>query len=276
MNTKDRLIGPIELEASLSYRDAVAFRMVDGVDPLDKFGVNPVITTNTDPEDLWEYGGEYIYDADGTAPIINMTSTSASDSGLPIQVEGLDVDGYFVSQEVICGGTSPVALGTPLWRVFRMENNGSVDIQGLMYVHTTATAGPTTVRAMIAGEHNQTLMCMLTIPKGKVGFLVRGELGVELEGNSASLAEYAHLHYESRRYGKVFKVKKALTCLVGGNAVYQDERSFPDIVPSLTDIKINIVEVTQTMGVWGTLDLMMVDEEKLPKKLLIAIGQEGY
>ncbi len=157
-----------------------------------------------------------------------------------------------------------------------MQNEGSNDLVGMIYCHTDVTSGipaDENVRAIIDGNHNQTLMTIYTIPRGKVGFLYRGELGVELEGNAASLSEYAHCHYESRRLHKVFKVKKAVTIMVGGNAIYQDKRSFPDVIPAMTDIKLRCMEVTQTMGLWGTFDILLVDEDKLSSAYLTAIGQ---
>ncbi len=71
----------------------------------------------------------------------------------------------------------------------------------------------------------------------------------------------------------MFKVKKAITCVVGGAAVYQDKRSFPDIIPALTDIRLRAVEVSATMGLWGTFDMILVDEEYFSDSYLEAIGQ---
>ena len=251
--------------------------LVPGHSVVDKFGVNKALTPSTDPEDLWEFGGLYNYDADGTAPIVSIVSDSASDTE-PIEIQGLDIDGNLVTQTITLNGTTSVALTTALWRCFRMGNVGSNYLLGTVYVYAGTSPVPANadVRAIIDAEHGQTLMALYTIPKGKVAFLYRGELGVGLEGNSASLAEYAHCHYESRRFGKTFRVKKAITCMVGGNAVYQDKRSFPDIVPSLTDIKLKIIEVTQNMGMWGTFDLLLIDEDLFPTEYLVAIGQPGY
>jgi hypothetical protein len=266
-----------------SFELGVTMGMVDGHSTLDKFGVNPEITTATDPEDVWEFGGEYNYDTDGTAPIQYTSSSDATDTGQTISIQGLDVNGDFVEQEVTTNGQAVVNLTTPLWRVFRMQNvsDNGLSLSGVFYCHTdpTPTNGvpaSAAVRAIIDDGNNQTLMALYTIPKGKVGFLYRGELGVELEGNAASLAEYANCHYESRRFGKVFTVKKVVTCLVGGNSIYQDKRSFPDVLPDLTDIKLSVIEVTQTMGIWGTFDILLVDEDKFSTEFLTEIGQSGY
>lgn len=276
-NIQDTLGKTEYLNLNQPFNLKVQQGLIPGHSAVDKFGVNQELTPSTDPEDLWEFGGLYTYDIDGTAPIVSLVSDDNADVQ-PVSVQGLDIDGNLIDQTITLNGTTRVALTTPLWRVFRMGNEGAEYLLGTVYCYAGTSPVPANadVRAIINGEHGQTLMTLYTIPKGKVAFLYRGELGVELEGNTGALAEYAHCHYESRRYGKTFRVKKAITCMVGGNAVYQDKRSFPDIIPSLTDIKLKIVEVTQSMGMWGTFDLMLVDEDLFSPEYLQAIGQVGY
>ena len=225
---------------------------------------------------MWEGGSEYTYDPDGTAPIISIASSDSGDSQ-ELSIQGLDIDGNLTIQLITLNGTTRVALTTSLWRVFRIFNNGNVDLSGTVFCYTgTGTVpsiGDPEVRALINPGNEQTLMCLYTIPIGKVGFLYRGEIGVQLDGNAGSLSEYALWNYKSRRFGKVFRVKKSGSCMIGGSAVYQDERIFPDPIPALTDIKLNIKTVTQTMGLWGTFDILLVDEDKLDPNFLIAIGQ---
>ena len=251
-----------------------------GYSTLDKFGFNPSVEPSTDPEDIIEQGGRIQYDTNGTAPIMYVSSSSALDTGQTVSVDGLDIDGNFLSQEIITNGQTNVLLDTPLWRQFRMENNDdTLDIQGILYCHTDAspTAGvpaDANIRTIINGNKNQTLFTGYTVQKGKVGFLYRGELGVELEGNAATLSEYAHCHYESRRYGKLFKVKKSVTVFPG--QPYIDERPFKDILPALTDIRLVAESVTQEMGLFGTFDVLLVDEDQFSDEYLAAIGQPGY
>ena len=260
---------------------SVNMGQIDGFSVIDKFGINPIIDQTTDPEDIWEFGGEYNYDAFGTAPIRYISSSSALDTQ-EISVLGLDINGNLVSQTVVADGQNNISLQTPLWRVFRLENEADEgnDINGVLYCHTDPT--PTNgvpasiaVRAVIDDGNNQTQMAIYTIPRGYVGFLYRGELGVQLSGGTSSLADYAKFHYQSRRCGKVFKIKKTINCTVGGNSVYQDSRSFPDVIPALTDIRLRCQEVSTTMGVWGAFDILLVEEKYLSEGFLNAIGQCG-
>lgn len=258
------------------YELQVAQFQVPGVSVVDKFGTNLDIQTGTDPEDIWEFGGLYNYDAFGTAPIQYISSSDNADT-MDVNVQGLDIDGYLVEQTITLQGQAVVNLNTALWRVFRMENEGDVNATGIIYCHTdpTPTNGvpaAVSVRAIINNGKNQTSMCLYTVPKDKVAFLWRGEAGVENDGNAAQLAEYARVQYQSRRLGKVFKVKKSFTLIVGGTSIYTDKRTFPDIIPELTDIKITAAEVSTTMGLWGTMDFQLFDKSALPASLLSLLG----
>lgn len=75
-----------------------------------------------------------------------------------------------------------------------------------------------------------------------------------------------------RRIGGVFKVKKVFTLIVGGTSIYTDKRSFPDIIPELTDIKISVDSVSEAMGVWATFDIQLFDKESLPLSLQQILG----
>ena len=258
---------------------AVSEGNVHGYSTIDKFGVNPLVETTTTPEDVWEFGGVYNYDTDSTAPIKYISSSDALDVGQSIIVQGLDFEGYLVSQVAVTNGQNNVTLNDSLWRVFRMFNNSSVgnSLTGILYCHTdpTPTNGVPSnlnVRAIIDDGNNQTLMSLYTIPRGYVGFLYRGEIGIGTEGNVNGLNEYAHIHYESRRYGKVFTVKKSLDLIVT-SGYFQDERSFPDVIPALTDIRIRVISVSENMGLWATFDIMLVDEKMLNREFLESIGQ---
>lgn len=259
------------------YKLEVSKGNVSGTSVIDKFGENPDVDTNSAPEDIWEFGGTYVFSADNTADIISLSSDDAGDT-MDISVLGLDINGEQVTQIITLQGQTRVALTTSLWRVFRIENEGdaSEDIAGTIYCYagTTNTSGTPSggsiVKAIIDDGNNQTQMAIYTIPLGKVGFLWRGELGASRSNASGS----AVCDYRSRRYGKVFKIKKRIALSNSGSSIYQDSRSFPDPIPALTDIKLVIESVSANdMGFFGTLDILLIDEDQLSDAFLAAIGQ---
>ena len=148
-----------------------------------------------------------------------------------------------------------------------MQNDGTNDLAGTVYCYSGTTntggvpSGGSVEKARIENGNNQTLMAIYTVPAGKYGFLYRGEIGILKQGGSAVSNEYARVYYQSRRQGKVFQIKKVVTLLSSGSSNFQDRRSFPDIIPPLTDIKIQAVEVSDDMGIWATFDILLVDEE---------------
>lgn len=265
------------------FRLSISMGLVDGHSTIDKFGVIRNLAEGSEPADIWEFGGLYNYDANGTAPIAYISSNSALDTGQEILVSGLDINGVDTIQSVTTNGTSNVTLTTPLWRVYRMSNNSDEgnDINGTLYCHTdpSPVAGvpaDANVRAIINGSHNQTLMALYTIPKGKVGFLYRGEAGVTFESLPSTTQQLCSIHYESRRYGKVFNAKKEIGVLTAGDSNYTDVRSFPDIIPALTDIKLKVTDLTTTLSAWATIDILLVDESKFTTEYLKNIRQPGY
>lgn len=277
-NVRDGVVDDI-MTPVVPFGVMVQLGRAPGYSTLDKFGVNALISPATDPEDVIEQGGRIYYPDIGTAPIRYISSSSTSDVGQPILVLGNDINNKQVEQLVYTNGRNSVELEIPLWRQYRMSNESdSLDIQGILYCH----ADPAPVlgvpdlaitATIINGSHNQTLFTGYTVPAGKVGLLFRGELGLELEGNAGALAEFAHCHYESRRYGKRFKLKKAISLLVGGASNYQDVRTFTDVIPAGTDVKLVVIEVSQDMGLWGTFDILLVDENKFTPERLLEIAQ---
>jgi hypothetical protein len=83
---------PKDLSVSQEFFLNVSMGLFPGYSVVDKFGENPEVDTGTTPEDVWEAGGLYTYDANGTAPIVSLISDNALDTE-PIQIIGLDIDG---------------------------------------------------------------------------------------------------------------------------------------------------------------------------------------
>jgi hypothetical protein len=264
-------------QPTLSHDQAVVMGLVPGHSWVSKFGVNHDVLVAGLPEDVWEFGGPYIYDADGTAPIVSLVSTVVGDTQT-IDITGLNGDGNEVVQHITLTGNVRVALDIPLWRVYRMENDSAVDIAGILYCYTGLGNTPNApeIRALIEGSHNKTLMTLYTIPKGKVGFFKRAEVGMQFTKGGTPSHEFAHLHVETRDLGKVFKVQKSVTLLANGDSNYKDVRPFPDPVSSFTDIRTRVIEVSTDMGVWATFDIELIDETLFPLEYLQAIGQPGY
>lgn len=249
-----------------------------------KFGANPLITAATDPEDIWEGGGVYPDSAYGTLPnigtadIVSISSSNAADTQNAL-IFGLGADGYAVTQQVTLQGQTRVALGTPLWRVWRVENWSATSFAGNVYVYsgTANTAGvpsgASVVKAVVMDGNNQTQMAIYTIPRGKVGFLSRSEVGFGFNGLPSAGTEEVQFAFKARTYGKTYKVKKTVNLISTATSEHSDTRFYPDPLPALTDIKLTVVSTTADIDAWGTFHITLVDESELSEAFLQSINQ---
>lgn len=251
---------------------AVSAGMYPWASVIDKFGENPDVDTGT-PEDVWEAGGDIPYDTPGTAPIEYLSSSSVNDTGQTMTVLGQDIDGNEIEQEAVTDGQNVVTLGTPLWRVYSMENQSSQDLEGTLYCHTdpTPTAGvplPATIRSIIDNGNNRTLNAFYTIPKGKIGFLLIGELGT----SRAQTTGAAACAYYSRRAGRGFTIKKRVDVTNSGTSYFRDKRVVPDIIPQFTDIKLRAESVSaNNMGIVGAFQILLIDDDQFDPNFVAAV-----
>lgn len=222
--------------------------------------------------------------------IDRLSSNNVGDDQI-IMTDGLIGDGTRVTGYAKLSGQTPVNIySNPdgvsgdliyYWRIFRMENEASIgnDLTGVVYCYidtSTVTLGvpgaDTDVKAIINNGNNQTLMTILTIPKGKIAFLYRGEGGISKSGGASA---EARMSYRSRRFGKVFKIKKKIAAVTQGSSNYQDRRSFQDLIPPLTDVVLRVDAVSANdLGIFGTLDVVLIDQELLPSRLRNSLGLE--
>ena len=263
----------------IDFKTLVSMGAYDGYSYISKFGSVSGVGTGDVPVDVWEAKTSYVYST--TADIVSLSSSSASDTE-PIVVTGLDANGVEVSQEITLTGQTRVALTTPLWRVYRMFNNGTSDLIGTVYCYSGTTAmagvpsGGSVEKARITDGTNQTLMALYTIPAHKVGFLVEGELGVSLSANPSVTTAFLKAHYRTRRYDQVFRTQKEITVTVSGSSNYKDTRAIADPIPALTDNTVEIEAVSETMGAWASFNIVVIDEARFPDSYLAAIGQPNY
>lgn len=269
---------------------------IPGYSVIDKFGENGSVTVASAPADVWEGGStliagstEYIFTANGGTDYYFSSTDNSDTQNIRFHILTEDSNGnwnieVFIQQLV--GQTKTLLIppsGDNPIRIYRMENQGTTPLAGMLFTYedSTVTLGTpddtNTIRAIINDGNNQTLMTIYTIPTGKVGFLYRGEVGLNFSAGP-NATDYAKMSYQSRRFGEVFKIKKFISLITTGNSTYSDIRVFPDPIPAKTDIKIRVEEVSATMGTWGTLDILLVDEDKFidannNSPFLDAIGQ---
>jgi len=243
----------------------IAAGKVNGVSFVDKFGeTGPNIDTADGLVDVWSgvananCSKNYVYST--TADIDSISSSSASDT-VVINVQGLDTNWDLTTQSITLQGQTRVALTTPLIRVFRMYNENGTPLVGTVYcyVNTTISGGvpttPTPIRAIIDIGEEQTLMALYTIPNGKTGYLVQGDVGLY-----SKLAGYSHGHFAIRLFGKVFRTQRTFGLSTTGTTSRPFVFKIPLPIPAKTDIRVRADSSANDMGVFANFQIILVDD----------------
>lgn len=173
--------------------------------------------------------------------ITTVSSDSVSDTQL-IKVEGHTIAAgvfTFIIQNVTLNGQTQVSLTTPLARISRMVNIGSIDLVGTIYGYetdTTTSGIPDTsskVHIMIAAGLNNTEKAATTISDTDY-WLITSIYADCLE----KVATYGILHLEIREAGGVFinKIDRSV------GDTYGTEHTFKPylIVPKNADVRLRV------------------------------------
>jgi hypothetical protein len=260
---------------TIPFDDLVAMGMVPGVSSLDKWGVTPT-TSASAPVDVWEGVGEYVFAAGNT--ITHIRGTNDADDGKVIELLYQLDDGTEAIQSKAVGLAHVfIELDTPCNFVATMINRASSNIVGNIQVSVGTSTADAAQKAFIIDGNNQTQMAIYRIPKQKVGFLKRGEVGIELAGGVSVGTQTVRASYRSQRPGQAFTIKKSISMITNGASIYGDKRVFKDVIPGMTALKLSsMISSDADIGVWGAFDLEFWDENLFPDAYLIAIGQPGY
>lgn len=237
----------------------VAEGSIPGYSVIEKFGENPDVEEGDAPEDVWDYGGIYVFSS--TADIDRLSSSGAGDTQ-DILVIGLDEDWNEVQQVATLTGQTPVALATPLIRVYRMVNVGTADLVGNVYcfVDGGVTGGvpddSSDIRAGIRNGNNQTLMCVYTVPNGKTGYFWGGYVAVSRSGPQPANVDFT---WRARKEGGVFTVASRISCISAGSSSWNYEYKSPVQLPAKTDVVIRCDAVSNDCGVSGGFTVLLKD-----------------
>lgn len=160
--------------ASPLFELAASAGKLTGVRRFRAMGHNPDVDTGSVPEDIWESGGLYPFQA--TAQLLEIVSTSAADTAAgtgmrSVTVEGLDASYNEISETVTLNGVGVV----PLVRRFLRINNctgAAVGSGGTnVGVVTLRVAGGGATQAIIDTGDSRAQQAIFTVPNGKTAFL---------------------------------------------------------------------------------------------------------
>ena len=242
---------------------------IAGYSGIHKFGQNATIDTNTDPEDIWSYGGLYTTHFMSSAATLYLSSDAAGDTGIEVEVQYLDSNwdvAAVTGTTDATDGRTFVSLEVTGIRVFRAKVTGASEPSGNIYISDDNTdAGgdgipdtTTHIKAYIAAGDNQTMQAIYTIPAGYTGFLLSYRLSMVSQTSGSS----AVIDIEARPFGGVFQVKEREILRV--DAPIDIRFCIPEMFTEKTDILLRVASVTNnSTNVTGSFDLLLIKNTAL-------------
>ena len=165
----------------------VARGQVFGHSTVNIYGFQSAVTTAQIP--LWENASAYTYP--GSALVMTLASSSASDTAVKIMVNGLDANYNMISETVALNGTTGVVTTNSYLRI-----NSLITTSGNAVGTVTAKNGGTTYAQINIG-FGRSLMSIYTVPNGYDFYLQRVAGNSSFNGNNINYVFYQNLSTNS-------------------------------------------------------------------------------
>ncbi len=231
---------------------------ITGMASINKFGANASVTKET-TEDIWDGGGDYPFPTTADITHLSQKVDQAAMQGALIEIQGLDSSWELVVQTKTLDAadtTTPVALDTPLIRVFRLKVLANVVGDQIISVHNTANNQD---YAIMGAGNNQTLMAIYCVPAGKTAYLTKYYATVvESTGKEPKSTRFG-LWMADRGNGYEFQLKHAIGIPKAGSMAQHDFEPYAGTISEKTDIKITANPVGENGDVAAGFDLILID-----------------
>lgn len=225
LNTNDTLYEVVMVagsDGSVGTSAAPMTVLPNGLSHVNKFGYTGADVNGT--ATIWDGNDTtaiYPYPAAG---VVSITSTSGSDAGEAVEVQGLDGDYNEATETINVGSTGTTTFS----RVFRARKVDATNV-GTVTINVGGS-----LAAQILPGNGQTLMAVYTIPAGKTGYLL------QFQGSSdKQTAVQFKLFARELLDGGAFNLKGQWG-VQGGNVVTYDYK-VPLVFTEKTDLRVDIV-----------------------------------
>lgn len=209
---------------------------------IHKFGLNTAVGVSF--ETIWDGNNTYTYPSSAGTATVTSSNTSA-DNGGTVEVEGLDAN-YDVAKETITIGGS--AGSTSFIRVYRAvmktANTGNANVGDI-----TVTVSSTTVAKIQAG-YGQTLMCVYTVPRNHIAYLMQIDIG-----SSKDLENEIRFITKEISNGNVWNTRAFITTRGG---FMEKNYVIPVKITEKTDVEL-IAKASATSSISGGFELVLQD-----------------
>jgi len=237
-----------------SFYEAVDLGWIDGWSIFRRFGRNPAIATNTDPEDVWATGGTRVEPSSAT--VISIASDNIADDGDPegtgahiVEVLYLDENYDQRTENVTLNGTTTVTTTGTAIRFIRAyvlsAGSGNANAGIITFTIDSQTQG-----TIQAGD-NQTLITHYTVPAGFTAHLMHYTF---TQSGGASNSDF---RFYQRPDGGVWRVMDSQGLEATGSSSFTNQLVHGVSLPAKTDLKMVVESVTQTIAAAGTYELLL-------------------
>lgn len=238
------------------YGDTVS--VMSKLKALLKFGRNMNVGSGVAGYTIWYTGQDEdneTYPAANTNSIDTISSSSSSDAGIMVKIEGHTESGgnkTFVVQTATIGGRIKTTIDTPLNRMTRIYNIDSTDLTGEIYGYEDT--------AISSGKPSDTTKIHITVPAGKnqsekastslssQDYWIVTSFRCSLLEKANSFADVA---LQIRLSGSVFRQAEDVSCSSSHNGVFHFKPYL--IVPKNADVRLVGISDSTSRDVSGSI-----------------------
>lgn len=221
--------------ADSTYEMNVARGLVDGQYQELKNGFATGINQN-DEITIWNNTTLYPWSSWTTAQKLYIISTSASDTGQTLRIEGLDASFNKITENVTTNGLTAVATTNNFLRL-----NRAYLIAGNTNVGTITerlTSGTGTIVGSMAVGFSRNKGGFFTVPAGYTAYIQYGD-ATQFRGGAGNIGGVIKMYTRTNTGGTTPFLLQIIAEVVNG--LYRNDFSVPLAIPEKTDIDVRII-----------------------------------
>ena len=209
---------------------------------IHKFGLNTAVGTSF--ETIWDGNNTYTYPSSAGTATVTSSNTSADNAGT-VEVEGLDANYDVATETITIGGSAGSTSFIRVYRaVMKTANTGNANVGDI-----TITVSSTAVAKIQAG-YGQSLMCVYTVPRNYIAYLMQIDIG-----SSKDLENEIRFITKEISNGNVWNTRAFITTRGG---FMEKNYVIPVKITEKTDIEL-IAKASATSSISGGFELVLQD-----------------
>ena len=212
---------------------------------IHKFGLNTAVGTSF--ETIWDGNNTYTYPSSAGTATVTSSNTSADNAGT-VEVEGLDANYDVATETITIGGSAGSTSFIRVYRaVMKTANTGNANVGDI-----TITVSSTAVAKIQAG-YGQSLMCVYTVPRNYIAYLMQIDIG-----SSKNLENEIRFITKEISNGNVWRTKAFITTRGG---FIEKNYVVPVKIEEKTDIELQ-GKASATSAISAGFELVLQDKNE--------------